>query len=130
MTEAIDLTASKDCTAIDEVIQSSWASLQQLPDPAENEEVMAHSHEIEFGELTDLDQEADLTMPPSGQPTVAPEVPQESLKPRPAKRWIRLLNNGWVSPRPTTKPSKTNPWKLSSIMKVHQSLDSLAVSYR
>ena len=58
MTEAIDLAASKDCTAIDEgVIQSSWASLQQLPDPTENEEVMAHSHEIEFGELTDLDQE-------------------------------------------------------------------------
>ena len=86
MTEAIDLAASKDCTAIDEgVIQSSWASLQQLPDPTENEEVMAHSHEIEFGELTDLDQEADLTMPPSVHPTVAPEAPQESFEAPPSQ---------------------------------------------
>ena len=84
MTEAIDLAASRDCTAIDGESFNLLGPVCSNCRP-ESEEVMAHSHEIEFGELTDLDQEADLAMPPGSQPTVAPETPQESFEAPPSQ---------------------------------------------
>ena len=55
MTESIDFAAEVDQNQIDEkIVQSSWARLQQLPDPHERHTEQPFKTEIEFGELSEF----------------------------------------------------------------------------
>ncbi|MCH1494828.1 MAG: AAA family ATPase [Rubripirellula sp.] len=58
MTESIDLAAETDQSQIDEaLIQSAWASLQQLPDPNAEKPEAHETGDIEFGELSEFGEE-------------------------------------------------------------------------
>lgn len=65
MTESIDLAAETEQSQIDEaLIQSAWASLQQLPDPNADKLEVADTGEIEFGELSEFGDEGSEVFEP------------------------------------------------------------------
>lgn len=62
MTESIDLAATHEQSKIDEnLVQSAWASLQQLPDPHAEKSEFVEASDIEFGELSEFGQEGSST---------------------------------------------------------------------